>query len=133
MAMRKYLDASGVKFLWDKIVRTFVRKDGDKVLSDNNYSDEEKEKLASAATKEELQSLKEDLSKVYSYKGSVDTVADLDNIENPENGDVYDVAENGKSYAWNAADGKWDEVSSLLQVSALTDEDLTAIIDAIST
>lgn len=127
--MRKYLDSAGVKFLWEKIVRTFVRKDGNKVLSDNNYSNEDKEKLAVAATKDELQSLKEDLSRIYSYKGSVETVADLDDIENPENGDIYDVAENGKGYVWNATKEKWEEVSSMLQVNALSDEDLTTIIN----
>lgn len=131
--MRKYLDAAGVKYIWDKIVRTFVRKDGDKVLSDNNYSDEDKEKLAAAATKSELLTLKEDLSKVYSYQGTVETVADLENIENPENGDVYDVAENGANYAWSEAENKWVVITSLIRVQALSDDEIDDIIAAFST
>ena len=43
----KYFDATGVLWLWRKISTLFVRKDGNKVLSDNNYTDEEKQKLQS--------------------------------------------------------------------------------------
>ena len=35
-----YLDKTGLTNLWEKIKSKFVAKDGDKVLSDNNFSDE---------------------------------------------------------------------------------------------
>lgn len=44
--MAKYLDSNGIAWLWRKISSVFVKKDGDKVLSDNNYTTQEKEKLA---------------------------------------------------------------------------------------
>ena len=46
MADNQFLGIDGIRYLWDKISNTFVKKNGKKVLSDNNYSDEEKEKLA---------------------------------------------------------------------------------------
>lgn len=46
MANTQYLDKEGLVYFWNKLKDTFVRKDGDKVLSDNNYTNEEKEKLA---------------------------------------------------------------------------------------
>ena len=46
MANKKFLDNNGLLYYWQKIVNTFVKKDGSKVLSDNNYTTAEKEKLA---------------------------------------------------------------------------------------
>ena len=45
--MTKYIDNNGLKYFLQKIINVFVKKDGDKVLSDNNYTDTEKSKLAS--------------------------------------------------------------------------------------
>ena len=45
--MAKYIDNNGLKYFLQKIINVFVKKDGDKVLSDNNYTTEEKNKLAS--------------------------------------------------------------------------------------
>ena len=45
--MKKYIDNNGLKYFLQKIINVFVKKDGDKVLSDNNYTDTEKSKLAS--------------------------------------------------------------------------------------
>lgn len=45
--MTKYIDNNGLKYFLQKIINVFVKKDGDKVLSDNNYTDTEKNKLAS--------------------------------------------------------------------------------------
>lgn len=46
MANKKFLDNNGLLYFWQKIVNLFVKKDGSKVLSDNNYTTEEKNKLA---------------------------------------------------------------------------------------
>ncbi len=41
----KYLDNNGLLYLWQKITNLFVKKDGNKVLSTNDYTTEDKEKL----------------------------------------------------------------------------------------
>ncbi|MFR1777219.1 MAG: hypothetical protein ACLSW4_04115 [Clostridia bacterium] len=46
MAEKNYLDKNGLLYLWTKLKEIFVKKDGNKVLSDNNYTTEEKSKLA---------------------------------------------------------------------------------------
>ena len=46
MSTKKYLDDNGLLYFWQKIKNAFVAKDGSKVLSDNNYTDAEKAKLA---------------------------------------------------------------------------------------
>ena len=46
MANKKFLDNNGLLYFGQKIVNAFVKKDGSKVLSDNNYTTAEKEKLA---------------------------------------------------------------------------------------
>lgn len=46
MAEKNYLDNNGLLYLWTKFKSLFVQKDGNKVLSDNNYTTAEKEKLA---------------------------------------------------------------------------------------
>ena len=40
--MKKFIDDNGLLYFLQKIVNIFVKKDGDKVLSDNNYTTEEK-------------------------------------------------------------------------------------------
>jgi len=42
---KQYVGSIGVQHLWEKITQLFVRKDGNKVLSDNNYTDAEQAKL----------------------------------------------------------------------------------------
>lgn len=49
MSEVKYLDIDGLEFLWTKLKARFVDKDGDKGLSDNNYTDEEKAKVATVS------------------------------------------------------------------------------------
>jgi hypothetical protein len=177
----KFLGSEGTQRLWERISAVFVKKDGNKVLSDNNFSDADKEKLDSlhnyklpiasaetlggikigeglvidaegtvstvitpgatinwsqvvetptdlegygitdAATKEELAELEAKIVGVFHYKGSVATEADLDNIENPEVGDVYNVLENGKNFAW---DGEaWDDLGGFIDLSGYWSKD----------
>lgn len=42
----KYLDDNGLLYFWQKITNAFVKKDGNKVLSTNDYTTTEKNKLA---------------------------------------------------------------------------------------
>lgn len=48
--MAKYLDQAGVTTLWGKIKEKFVLKDGNKVLSTNDYTTAEKQKLGAIAS-----------------------------------------------------------------------------------
>ena len=43
----KYLNLEGLEYFANKINNKYVQKNGDKVLSDNNYTDNDKSKLAS--------------------------------------------------------------------------------------
>lgn len=45
-----YINKSGLQYIWNKIKAKFVAKDGDKVLSDNNFTDALKKKLDGIAT-----------------------------------------------------------------------------------
>lgn len=183
----KYVDAAGVKYLWDKAEDIYMKKDGSKVLSDENFTSVEKAKLADlenyslpnasaetlggikigdglavdengvvrtvnnpamdvdwqnvtslpstlegygitdAATKAELEAVKTDVSKVYKYKGKVATVADLDNISNPLNGDTYDVEEDGTNYTWNEEEARWDNLGSIIKLESLSNMELDLI------
>lgn len=44
--MAKYLDENGLLYFWQKIKNMFVAKDGNKVLSTNDYTTAEKDKLS---------------------------------------------------------------------------------------
>lgn len=46
---KKYLDSEGLLYFWQKITSAFVKKDGNKVLSTNDYTTDEKTKLAGIA------------------------------------------------------------------------------------
>lgn len=45
--MSKYLDNTGLSYFWQKIKNTFVKQEAGKQLSSNDFTDEEKQKLAS--------------------------------------------------------------------------------------
>ena len=175
----------GVARLWQRIKDKFVQKDGDKVLSDNNFSDEDKQKLdsleplqiasadklggikigtglaiaqdgtvsvesagevqwedvqgtpttlagygiADAATKDELEEVRQSVSKVYKFKGSVNTYDDLANIANPTEGDTYNVKDTGKNYAWTVEneEGFWDDLGGVFEIEPLTANDIDII------
>ena len=200
----KYANTESIAYLWRKISKLFVRKDGNKVLSDNNYSDADKAKLAGveehannyvlpiasdetlggikigkgleidehgivttvvnpditmkwsqitntpstlagygitdAATKEELEEVEAKLSNVFKYKGSVETYAELLEVQDPEIGDVYNVVETEKNYAWSGE--AWDDLGGIVDLSnywskdeliALTQEDIDEITGSAST
>ena len=88
--------------------------------------------ITDAATKTELEEVREEVTKVYKYKGSVPTKADLDNIVNPNNGDVYDVEEDGMNYAWNADENRWDNLGGVFEVESITNYELDIITGSAS-
>lgn len=192
----KYVDATGVEFLWNKAKNAFVKQQDGKGLSEANYTASEKAKLAElenyelpaasvsslggirigdglsidahgivrtvynpempvewdtisdipttvagygitdAATKNELDTLRtrveSAISGVYKYKGQVATIAALNEIQNPENGDVYDVVEDGCNYGWNASESRWDNFGTNLQVDSLSNYELDMITGSAS-
>ncbi len=143
----KYLDGDGVKFLWNTAKSIYQQQIPGKSLSDNNFSNEEKNKLAALenyelpiASDDELGGVKigsgltiseggtiSTTSDIYRYKGKVATLAELAEIVNPANGDVYGVEETGLSYAWNADEYRWDDVSSFFVVNSLTIDEIDDI------
>jgi len=68
---------------------------------------------------------------LYRYKGNVATIADLDNVQNPENGDVYHVEADGCDYCWNQSESRWQNLGTFIQIQALTNEEIDAIISAV--
>lgn len=86
-----------------------------------------------SALDDKIEEVREEVSKVYKYKGTVATVAALDNIVEKNNGDVYDVLENGMNYAWNSDENRWDNLGAFFEIESITEEELDLITGAAST
>lgn len=107
--MSKYLDETGVKYLWQK---------------------------TNAKIEHELSEIKREFGSVYEWKGSVDTLADLKALpeETLKIGDVYDVKESGMNYGWTGDkdsdkyDDGWDPLGSLVKIPTLSVEDIDRIL-----
>lgn len=69
--------------------------------------------------------LKDDITNVYRYKGSVSDFALLPS-ENNEIGDVYNVESTDMNYAWNGE--AWDPLGSLLTVQSITNAEIDQIV-----
>ena len=187
----EFANADSIKRLWQRIKQTFVRQDGNKVLSDNNFSDADKEKLdgieehannyslptasdqvlggikigaglsvaqdgtvsvesagavewqdvkhtpttlegygiEDAATKDELEEVRQEVRKIYNYKRSLDTYAELLEIQNPHEGDVYNVKETGANYRWTKEGNEyfWDNLGETFVIDPLTEHDIDVI------
>lgn len=52
--------------------------------------------------------IEEQISSIYKYKGVIDKVSNLPT--SAEIGDIYNVSEDGKNYAWNGF--QWDAISN---------------------
>jgi len=48
--MSEYLDNTGLSYLWQKIKGTYVKQEAGKQLSTNDFTNEEKQKLASLSS-----------------------------------------------------------------------------------
>ncbi len=90
--------------------------------------------LADYVTDNDFDAFKETLQTVYHFRGSVEKLAELQALENPELGDVYNIKDTGMNAAW---DGEaWDDFGSIVDLSGyLLDEDVDRIaiptVDAI--
>lgn len=72
----------------------------------------------------EIANLKKDLGTVYSYKGSVDSYANLQSITSPKPGDVYNVVKEynnvpaGTNYAYTPT-GTWDALGGTIDLDSV--------------
>jgi len=77
---------------------------------------------ATTYTKTEVDGM---LSGAMHFKGAVATIADLNNIQNPSVGDLYNVSETGANYAWDGT--QWVKMAENVDLSAYA---LTSYVDA---
>lgn len=75
-----------------------------KGLSENDFTDNYKQKI-------------DMLQKIYSYKGSVASLAKLNEITGQKSGDIYNVISANKDYAWNGEE--WGELGTAVDLSGL--------------
>lgn len=70
--------------------------------------------------------LKSDIANVYRYKGSVASMGYLPDPEEgddePEVGDVYNIASTGMNVAWDGEE--WDELGQAFDVTSITDAEI---------
>ena len=91
--------------------------------------------ITDAATKDELEEVKEEVSKVYHFCGSVNTFDELSNVQDPHEGDVYNVKDSGKNYAWAIEDGVgyWDDLGGVFEIESISSYELDIITGSAST
>lgn len=89
--MSKYLDNTGLSYLWQKIKGTYVKQEAGKQLSTNDFTNEEKQKLSkineNLALEQTCQEIKQNVNmvnnKLGGFTGNTDTVeTDLENLKN---------------------------------------------------
>ena len=98
---KNYLDKDGLLYLWTQIKGKFVGKDGDKVLSDNNFTDELKTKL---------EGIENNANKYTLPKATSDTLGGVkvgSGLESADDGTIS-VKSGGKadSVDWSGVQGK---------------------------
>ena len=71
--------------------------------------------LADLATKDELEAVEAKATSAYHFKGSVANLEALQAIENPEQGDVYNLEDTGINAAWTGTE--WDEFGSFVDLT----------------
>ena len=84
--------------------------------------DSTKADKATTYTKTEVDGM---LSGAMHFKGAVATIADLNNIQNPSVGDLYNVSETGANYAWDGT--QWVKMAENVDLSSYA---LTSYVDA---
>lgn len=128
MAELKYLDGTGLSYVWGKIkeqlatkatntdltslestvssLTTTVNGKANKATTLAGYG------ITDAYTKAEIDGK---LTSAMHYKGSVDTYEDLPD-SNVQIGDMYNVSDDGHNYAWNGT--TWDQMAGTIDLSA---------------
>ena len=93
-------------------LNNYVTKDS---IDDVVRSDE----LENYATNDDLVDLRNSVTGVYHFRGSVANLEELQAIENPQAGDVYNIEDTGMNAAWTG--DVWDEFGTVVD---LTDSQL---------
>ena len=62
--------------------------------------------------RDDIEEIRTDANKAIHYVGQVETVEELEAIENPKDGEMYDVKEDGMNYAWSSKDSRWDNLGA---------------------
>ena len=105
-----------------------VDKQDGKGLSTEDYTTEEKSKLAALPTNDTLQATyatKSDITSMYKYQGSVATVSALPSSGNTT-GDVYNVEATGMNYAWNGS--AWDALGEIFTITSISNSEIDTIV-----
>lgn len=88
----------------------------DNLVYDNDIADVLREAdLDALATKEELEAVNQKASSAYHVKGSVANLAALEAVENPQQGDVYNLEDTGINAVWTGEE--WDEFGTFVDVT----------------
>ena len=86
--------------------------------------------LDDLATKDELEAVEAKATSAYHVKGSVANLAALQDIENPSEGDVYNLEDTGINAVWTGSE--WDELGTFVDLTPyLPKEDVYPISDEI--
>lgn len=84
------------------------------------------EALDAYATNDDLETLRGEVTGVYHYRGSVANLEELQTIEEPSAGDVYNLEDTGMNAAWTGE--QWDEFGTITDLSnCLMKEDVESI------
>lgn len=81
--------------------------------------------LSTYATTSDLETLEGKLTGVYRFKGSVADMDALLAIENPEEGDTYNLADTGMNAAWTGT--AWDEFGTTVSIDTMTNAEVDAL------
>lgn len=85
-----------------------------------------KAELEDYATDADLASLRGEVTGVYHFRGNVADLETLQAIENPSEGDVYNIIDTGMNAAWNGE--MWDEFGTVVDLSDyMLSEDVDSI------
>ena len=127
MAIKRYLDESGLTLVWGKITGLTTAIDNKVTALTQNVStlsgSVESNYYTSAKTDEQIKNavdgIKADMASVFNFKGTKDTIAQLPESGNTT-GDVWHVltggaGETNAEYVWNGT--KWEELGTTVDLS----------------
>lgn len=124
--MGQFLDKTGLGTLWTKIKNTFAAKtDLDAYATKESLNNYSTQANVNARIQEALNGFgdycddtyatKDEIVAVMHYKGTKASYSALPTTDNVL-GDVWNVTDTGKNYAWNGT--SWDELSGVTDLSA---------------
>lgn len=141
MSKRSFLDNNGLLYLWNKIKNVFVAKEAGKGLSTNDYSNDEKSKLANieaGATNTVVENVLTSTSEKNALSAAQGKALkdQIDGISGTVSGDallksVYDTDKNGKVDSADDADKLGGVAASEYVVNTTLNEELAKKVDKV--